>query len=150
MRKISIPKENAVFWLDKNGRWHNEHGEFQHPRIIAYFHSAIRKDSEGYHVFQSTSEFEERVYFPYEDTALFVFDVIMGEDITLVLNTQQHAQLNPKSLYIRGDDLYATVDGEPVKFTTNSLLKISERIEDAADTFSIQMHGETIDIPQRS
>ena len=63
--EIVIPKDKAVFWLDKNGRWHNVHGEFEHKRIINYFHSAIKKDKQGYYLFQERGKFREKVYFHY-------------------------------------------------------------------------------------
>ncbi len=49
--EIVIPKDEAIFWLGKNGRWHNAHGEFQHKKIIDYFHSSIKKDDNGYFLF---------------------------------------------------------------------------------------------------
>ena len=35
-REFIVPKEEAVFWLDAYGRWHNEHGVFEHKKIVAY------------------------------------------------------------------------------------------------------------------
>ena len=73
-KEFVVPKEKAVFWLDAYGRWHNEHGVFEHKKIISYFHSSIRKDAEGYYLFQKHNDHTiEKVYFKYEDTALFVF-----------------------------------------------------------------------------
>jgi hypothetical protein len=69
--EIIIPKERAIFWLDKNGRWHNAHGEFEHKKIIDYFHSSIKRDENGYYLFQKRGDVQEKVYFHYEDTALF-------------------------------------------------------------------------------
>ena len=74
--EIVISKEDAIFWLDKNGRWHNAHGEFQHKKIIDYFHSSIQKDEKGYYLFQERGNLREKVYFHYEDTALFAVDLI--------------------------------------------------------------------------
>ena len=85
-KEIIIPKEDAVFWMDENGRWHNEHGSFQHPKVVGYFHTSIRKDKDGYFLSQEHDDFSEKVYFRYAETPLFVFDVIRGEDILLVLN----------------------------------------------------------------
>ena len=99
--EILIPKERAVFWLDKNGRWRNAHGEFQHKKIIDYFHSSIQKDEKGYYLFQERGNLREKVYFHYEDTALFAVDLIKDEDITLILNTKRQIKLKPKSLFIK-------------------------------------------------
>ncbi|MCP4022082.1 MAG: MFS transporter permease, partial [Desulfobacteraceae bacterium] len=64
-KQIIIPKEDAVFWMDKHGIWHNEHGPFEHPKIIKYFNASIQKDDQGYYVNQATGEFEEKVYFSF-------------------------------------------------------------------------------------
>lgn len=139
MRKTSIiPKENAVFWLDKNGFWHNEHGKFEHKRVIDYFHASIRKDEDGYHVYQATDELEEKVYFPYEDTALFIFDLILGEQITVVLNTKKRIVLEPRHLFIREDNLYLTLGDEIAKFTTPCLLKLSKALSDEGERVFIE------------
>ena len=80
-KTIIISKDKAVFWLNKNGRWCNRHGEFEHKKIIDYFNASIRKDKGGYYVAQTTDDYQEKVYFNYEDTALFVVDVLKGKDI---------------------------------------------------------------------
>ena len=88
-KEIVIPKEDAVFWMDKNGHWHNEHGKFQHKKIIDYFNGCIKKDKDGFYLTQERDTYREKVYFPYEETAYFVFEVIKDKDITLVLNTKK-------------------------------------------------------------
>ena len=54
LKQIIISKENAVFWMDNQGHWQNEHGPIEHPRIIKYFNACIRKDTSGYFVHQKT------------------------------------------------------------------------------------------------
>ena len=95
----SSRRRSAVFGLDARGRWqHVEQGLFENPRIIAYFHSCIRKDEMGYHLVQDHGHIREKVYFPYEDTALFVFDVLKGDPPILVLNTRESGNpCSPKS-----------------------------------------------------
>ena len=137
--EIVIPKDKAVFWLDKNGRWHNAHGEFEHPKIIDYFHSAIKKDAQGYYLFQEQGEFREMVYFHYEDTALFAVDLIKDPDITLILNTGERIRLKPKRLFIKDDSLYMTLGAEIIKFTTRGLLKISDLLVFDDETYFIRV-----------
>lgn len=149
MKKITVPKEEAVFWLDKNGRWHNQHGEFEHKKVIDYFHSVIRKDADGYYLFQETDEFQEKVYFPHEDTALFVFDIRIEDDITLILNTKRQVPLAPEALYIREDNLYLMIDNEPVKFSANSLMKLSVLLEDEDGRTSITVKDKRFEIAER-
>ena len=131
-RQVVIPKENAVFRMDKNGEWHNEHGRFEHPRIIKYFNSAIRKDDQGFYVYQSTDEVEEKVYFPYEETALFVFDLKAKDDnLELLLNTTTTMTLDPAALFEKDDQLYLTGEGgDLIKFSSRALLKISKFLKE--------------------
>ncbi len=147
--EIVIPKDQAVFWLDKNGRWHNEHGEFQHKKIIAYFHASIHKDENGYFLFQQSENFKEKVYFHYEDTALFAIDLISEDDITLVLNTQKRIKLKPKKLWLRDDSLYMQSGGENIKFVERGLMKISDLLEFTNDQYFIKVKNRRYRIPQK-
>ncbi|MBW1695092.1 MAG: hypothetical protein JRJ41_13325 [Deltaproteobacteria bacterium] len=64
IKEVVVPKEDAVFWLDAFGRWHNEHGTFEHKKIINFFHSSIRKDADGYYLYQKRDDsIIEKVYF---------------------------------------------------------------------------------------
>jgi len=124
-----IKKDDAVFWMDGNGRWHNAHGPFEHKKTIAYFHSAVKRDAGGFYVSQFRDDRLEKVYFKYEDTAFFVFDVITGDEITLVLNTGKRLRLDPDGLFVHKDGLFMQSGKDLLKFTDRSLLKLSRRIE---------------------
>jgi hypothetical protein len=137
--EIVISKENAIFWLDKNGRWHNVHGEFQHKKIIDYFHSSIQKDEKGYYLFQERENLREKVYFHCEDTALFAVDLIKDEDITLILNTKRQIKLRPKNLFTRDDNLYMRLGQEIIKFTERGLMKISDLMEFSDEHYFIKV-----------
>ncbi|MGD2268998.1 MAG: MFS transporter permease [Desulfobacterales bacterium] len=141
VKDIVIPKDQAVFWLDGNGRWHNEFGEFQHKKIIDFFHSSIRKDKGGYYLEQTLEHTREKVYFHCEDGALFVFDVKKEKDITLTLNTGKTIKLHPKKLWIKDNRLYMKKGDEQVKFTERSLLKISELIEHDGNQYFIRVQN---------
>jgi hypothetical protein len=123
---IVIPKEKAVFWLDGNGCWQNNGGRFRKKKIIDYFHRHIDRDEKGYFVIQDKGGIWEKVYFPYEDTALFVFDIREEKNkILLTLNTGREIALNPETLCIDNDRLY-TVDGdELIRFAERAMIKIS-------------------------
>ncbi len=124
-----IPREEAVFWLDKDGNWRNRHGKFRNPKLIAHFHSCIQKDEQGYYLTQEHPEYREKVYFPYEDTALFVFDVQeKGQEVRLKLNTRLEVPLAPDRLFIQNDHLYLDLDGERVKFSERALLSLSKHL----------------------
>jgi hypothetical protein len=130
MKEIVIKKEDAVFWLDKSGCWRNEGGKFRKKKIIDLFHQSIAKDDDGYFLSQVKNDIKEKVYFRYEDTALFVFEVIFNDDIILTLNTGNHLTLNPANLYIMGDNLYVTHENERIKFSERALMQISSIIEE--------------------
>lgn len=134
-KEIVISKEDAVFWLDAKGRWHNADGLFRHKKIIDYFHTSIQKDSDGYFLCQERDNLREKVYFRYEDTALFVFDVSFGEEIELVLNTGKTITLEHENLYVSNDCLYLQLADECIKFDERSLMKLSRCIEEENDGY---------------
>jgi len=136
-----VAKEDAVFWLDKNGDWHNEHGKFQHKKIINYFHSAIEKDKDGYYLSQERDGFREKVYFPHEDSVLFVFNVIEADDIILELNTKRRVKLKPRKLFIKEDSLYMAEKDEIIKFAEQALMRISKLLEYENDRYFIRVKG---------
>ena len=153
-KEVVVPKENAVFRLDAHGRWHNKHGVFEHKKIIDYFHSSIRKDADGYHLFQKHGDDAiEKVYFTYEDTALFVFDIDKADDadkIRLILNTKEKIPLDPKAVYIQNDNLYAVHEGHRIKFIDRAMLKLAHRLKFDQEQYRIEFSGKTYDIPIRS
>jgi hypothetical protein len=148
LRQVVIPKEKALFRLDGRGRWHGEGGEFLHRKIIEHFHTSIRKDKQGFHLMQRHRDFVEKVYFPYEDTPLFVFDVLRGEKIELVLNTRKRIQLMPRKLSIRDDDLYLRVGEDRVKFTEHALIRLSPFLEFEENQAFVKVGGRRYKIPE--
>jgi len=142
-KQIIISKEDAVFWMDKNGTWHNEHGKFEHPRIIKYFNSAIKKDENGYYVHQQTHECMEKVYFRHEDTALFVMDIKPAKDMVLILNTGGTIPFDPTRLFLKNDNLYLQTPEHTVKFMDRSLLKISRFMEEKDGQLFFTINGKT-------
>jgi len=147
LKEIVISRDRAVFWLDSNGFWHNKHGRFEHKKIINFFHSSIRKDKDGYYVAQTTESYKEKVYFRYEDTALFVFNIIKNKNIYLLLNTKKQIKLNPEELFIKDDSLYTKAGEELVKFTEQSMMKISKYMENDNDRYFIIINDKRYMIP---
>ena len=136
-----IPKEQAIFWLDKNGFWHTEQGKFENRKIMSHFHSCIRLDEGGYYLQQDHRHFREKVYFRHEDTPLFVFYVLREDDIILLLNTGKRVTLKPKRLFIREESLYMHMGKERVKFTEGALITIANDMEDEKGAFFIRVKG---------
>ncbi|MCG8636585.1 MAG: MFS transporter permease [Desulfobacterales bacterium] len=125
-----IPRENAVFRMDKNGIWHNEHGRFEHPKIISYFNRSIQKDDQGYFLSQTLDGMVEKVYFPYEDTAVFVVDIRVEKNIDLILNTGTKCPLAPDTLFIKDDNLYCRIPDHLVKFNQHALAKMAVHLDE--------------------
>ncbi len=147
-----IRKEEAVFWLDKDGYWRNQHGKFRNPKIISHFHSCIQKDEHGFYLTQDHPEFREKVYFPYEDTALFVFDVQeKGQDVILKLNTGLEVPLPPGRLSIHNDHLYMDLAGDRVKFSERALVALSKYLQFDAEGNKtwIEYHDQSWPIPEQ-
>lgn len=138
LKTIEITRDEAVFRLDGNGCWHNSDGKFRHKKIIDYFHTSIQRDQKGYHLCQAHDKYIEKVYFPYEDKALFVFDVIENGDIMLVLNTKKRTRLKPKKLFIENDNLYMQLGNEVIKFAEQGLMKIASFLEEEGDGLFIR------------
>jgi len=143
-KQIIIAKEDAVFWMDENGTWHNEHGKFEHPKIIRYFNRSIKKDEAGYYVHQATDTVEEKVYFSYEDTAVFAVDVrIEQQDIRFVLNTGETILFDSQRLFTKDDNLYLQTPDHRVKFSSRALLKMSKFMEEKNGQFFLTINGKT-------
>ena len=110
---MTVPKEKAVFRLDRHGNWHTDEGKFTNRNIIRYFHSMIKKDEGGYFLEQEREQVIEKVYFSYEDTALFVFQVIDRDGVVLRLNTGERVKLDPEKLFVN-DKVHLSPDGHKV------------------------------------
>lgn len=149
LREVIIPKEDAVFWLDKTGCWCNAGGKFRNKKLIDYFHAAIGKDETGYFVSHVRDDFLEKVYFRYEDTALFVFGVLLNGNITLVLNTGKQIPLNPDHLYIRDDNLYILNDNEPIKFSERAMIRLSSFIIEKDGLLFLEWNDTIYKIPEK-
>lgn len=146
--EVVIPRENAVFRLDARGRWCNRHGVFRNRRICDHFHAAIRRDAAGYHLRQELPGRVEKVYFPYEDTALFVVQVALGDPVELTLNTRRRIALDPALLFVRGESLYLTLEGERVKFTERAMLSLAEAMEFTPEGYAIRTGERVHPIPE--
>lgn len=129
-RTVVIAKEQASFWMDARGRWCNVHGPFENPKIIAYFNACICKDEHGYHVCQQMEDAIEKVYFRYEDTALFVVAIEWAEDVLLTLNSGQVIALADGTLKAANDQLYLHTDAHRIKFSERCLRQLVARIQE--------------------
>ena len=146
---IIVPREEAVFWMDKNGAWHNEHGKFEHPKIIRHFNLSIRKDDLGYYLSQATDEVEEKVYFPHEDTALFVVDISLEKKYIMTLNTTEVMPLDPGQLFTQNDSLYLQTPEHCIKFSQHALIKLSRHMEEVEGRLCLRLNQTTHTIPEK-
>ena len=139
LTEVVIPREKAVFWMDGRGRWHNRHGRFEHKRIIDHFNHSIRHDEDGYFVTQTRGDICEKVYFAFDDTPLFVLQVVAGDPMQLVLNTVETIPLDPTQLIVQADQLYQRRGDERIKFSDRALLAISPCLEEGSDGLCIRI-----------
>jgi hypothetical protein len=151
LKEIIISKEDALFWLDKNGIWRTKNGKFEHPKIIRHFNASIQKDEMGYHLCQAREGFLEKIYFSYEDTALFVIDIKeeQEQELTLVLSTRDTLTLDPGQLFTCNDNLYVLTPDHCIKFAPRALVKISAFLEDKEDLLCLNLGGILHDIPEK-
>jgi hypothetical protein len=147
-KEITIQKEDAVFWLDGQGFWHNRHGRFEHQKIVRHFHRSICLDDGGYHLLQDHGKAIEKVYFRYEDTALFVFEVITTDPMMLTLNTGKKLPLTPEKLRVSGDQLYIQVGDETAKFAERTLLMLAAFIDEEEGCFYYVHNGQRLPIAE--
>ncbi|MEJ2155397.1 MAG: MFS transporter permease [Desulfobacteraceae bacterium] len=150
MKQITIPKDQAVFRLDGNGRWHNRFGPFEHAKIINHFHTSIRKDDQGFHLCQEHEGVVEKVYFPYEDTALFVFEVDFRDPAMVTLNTGRKLALQPENLFVVGDCMYLRIDGDRAKFTDRCLIKMAPLLSYEGDQYVLKINGQSFVVSDNS
>ncbi len=137
----TIPREKAVFRLDKNGNWRVDDEKFTHRKIINRFHSLIKKDQGGFFLEQEHRHYIEKVYFPYEDTALFVTRIDEKDGLTLCLNTGAQIPLDPEQLLVKNDDLYVRFGEDLIKFNGNALVTLAGYLEGAADEYVVNIDG---------
>jgi len=143
-----IPKDKAVFWMDGKGVWHNAHGPFEHPKIILYFNRSIQRDAQGFFLCQEMEQAFEKVYFPLEETALFVADINAKDPGHLLLNTGEKMLLNPETLFIRDDSLYIRMPDHLIKFTPRALLKLSKQISEVDGELVLTLASGCYPIPE--
>ena len=151
LKEMIISKEDALFWLDKNGIWYTKNGKFEHPKIIRHFNASIKKDEMGYHLCQPREGFLEKVYFPYEDTALFVIDIKKEHEheLTLLLTTRETVILDPGQLFTCNDNLYVQTPEHCMKFAQRALVKISAFMEDKGGHLCLNLGGILHDILEK-
>ena len=143
LNEIVIPKEKTVFWMDENGNWNNAHGRFENRKIIQKFNASITRDSQGYFVTQINGKNLEKVYFRYEDTALFAIDLIKDRELSLLLNTRNIVGLNPENLYMKGDALYMKDQDEWIKFSVRVLIKITKLMKESSEGFYFHWNNQS-------
>jgi len=148
--EIIIPREQAVFWLDKDGRWRNEAGRFALKKIVRHFHESIARDEGGYFVTQMNNGRLEKVYFPYEDTALFAIDLDIKEPPTIRLNTGKRLPLFPESIFHSSENLYTRHGEEWIKFSERSLLKLAPLIDMQTDPWQLHVGGKSYPILEKT
>ena len=143
IKQVVIPRQKAVFWMDAQGRWHNQHGPFQHKKIIDHFNASIRKDRDGYYVGQYRDGLYEKVYFTYQETARFAVKLVGRDPVRMELNSGEIVEVKPDLLFIHDDQLFHRYGEEIVKFSESALMQISRYIDSDADGYLLRWMGST-------
>jgi hypothetical protein len=141
---LTIAKEEAVFWMDGRGRWCNQHGRFAHKGIIDHFNRCIRHDGDGFYLTQERDGLTEKVYFRYEETAVFVVDVRLSGDPELVLNTGDRIALRPERHFVFDDQLFQQEAGYAVKYTEGAMMQMGTAITVEGDDYFIELNGKKV------
>ncbi len=102
----------------------------------------------GYYLEQEHEHFLEKVYFPYEDTPLFVFRIIKRDGLVLCLNTGEKIKLDPEKLLTRNDTLYIQNHGDLIKLNANAMLSLADYMDDVDDQYVIDLDGKRHLIPR--
>jgi len=136
---IIIGADEAVFWMDRQGRWCNAHGRIHHKRTVDYLNRCIGHDAGGWYVGQRRENFREKVYFNCPDTALLAIDLEIGEKNVLVLNTGRRVPLKPRRLIIADDILYQIAGPVRIRFTERAAAKLMPLIEEGQNAWSIRV-----------
>ena len=147
-----VPKEESQIRLSETGDWYHHEAPFEHPKIIAFFHRAIRKDENGqYYLHNQYDDVEENVYFEVDDTAYFVADLVLDDVrgvFVIRLNTDDEEVLDLQSL--KEDErgvLYCTVlDGDSARFSRPALEQLAEYATVEDDIIYIDRAGERVNI----
>ena len=147
-----VTAEQRQIRLNARCRWIHRDEPFLHPRIIEFFHRAIRLDDDGAcYLHNVVDGEEERVYFVAEDTPFFVMAFELDESkrrVRLVLNVGKMEEQDAECLKPgEGGVLYArTADGHLARFTEEALVQIAEHAREEDDGIFLDLAGERIRI----
>ena len=147
---VEISADHAVFWMDERGRWCNEHGPFENPRIIDRFNRALRRDGKGYFVTQERDGLREKVYFHYVETPLTAMDVRGRPPRTLVLNSRQHLPLDPSALYILKATLFMRSGDERIRFSERAMVRLAPFLKETSHGPAVRIGGRWYPISEYS
>lgn len=149
LQVVTVPKEAAVFWMDKDGFWNNDGGRFELKKIIRRFNASISRDAAGYYVTQINGKRREKVYFFHEDTALFAIDIQKKPPGSMRLNTGKRIPFLPEKIYKTEENLYTVHQGEWIKFSERSLLKLVPLIDMETDPWILHWERRTYVVSDR-
>jgi hypothetical protein len=147
-----ITKEESEIVLSENGEWFHQGEPFENPKVIAFFHRAIRKDQSGvYYLYNAYEEKEEAVYFEVKDTAYFIKSVTFDEQDQLFrarLNTEVEVEIDLKTLEEdrRGVMYCRVLDNDRARFSKYALVELSKYATMEDDKVFIELAGEKIPI----
>ncbi len=127
--------------IDKEGVWYHKGAEIIRKDIIKFFYEHMDLDEHGRYIISWRGE---RCVVDVEDTAYFVQRVERIDDrFILFLSDETQEELDPETLYIKGDVLYCKVKKRkfPARFKRPAYYQIAEYIEEEDGKFFIRVKG---------
>jgi len=153
-----IDKVASGIVLRARGVWFHQGEPFENPKIIEFFHRAIRRDENGeYYLYNHYEGRTEQVYFTVEDTAYFVLAIPADLDqgsLLAVLNTGAREPLDLGSLEINAEGVvYCLVlDGDRARILPRALQDLLDHVpieEREPGAFYLQHQGQSLPIRKR-
>lgn len=147
-----VSKEESEIVLSEKGEWFHQGEPFENPKIIAFFHRAIRKDAGGeYYLYNAYGDKEENVYFEVEDTAYFVKRVRFDEQKGVFhgkLNNDTEVELDLTTLEedSRGVMYCRVLEDDRARLDKYALVEISKHAVMEGDVVYVEVGGEKIPI----
>jgi hypothetical protein len=145
-----VSKEESEIRLKEDGKWIHQGEAFSNPKIIDFFHRAIRKDEKGeYYLHNVYDGKQENVYFEVEDTAYFVEKLEFDEGakaFKVTLNTGDDGVVDVRGLRTdeRGVMYCRVLDDDRARLTNNAMHQLADLSGMDAGGVYVDLTGEKV------
>jgi hypothetical protein len=145
-----VSRQESQIRLKADGKWIHQGEPFRNPKIIDFFHRAIRKDDRGeYYLHNVYAGQEEHVYFEVEDTAYFVTGIEFdqrAQAFEVALNTGDRGLVDVRGLWTddRGVVYCRVLDDDRARLTEEALHRLADLSEMDDGGVYLDLTGEKI------